>query len=38
MHIYIRTGEHYTIPEFLRHAVFMLTDEQETLSRDYPVS
>lgn len=26
------TVEHYTIPEFLRHAVFMLTDEQETLA------
>lgn len=26
------TIEHYTIPEFLRHAVFMLTDEQETLA------
>lgn len=24
--------EHYTIPEFLRHAVFTLTDEQETLA------
>lgn len=26
------TVEHYDIPEFLRHAVFMLTDEQETLA------
>ena len=26
------TLKHYTIPEFLRHAVFMLTDEQETLA------
>lgn len=26
------TVEHYTIPEFLRHAVFMLTVEQETLA------
>ena len=26
------TVEHYTIPEFLRHAVFTLTDEQETLA------
>lgn len=26
------TVEHYTIPGFLRHAVFMLTDEQETLA------
>lgn len=26
------TVEHYTIPEFLRHVVFMLTDEQETLA------
>lgn len=26
------TVEHYSIPEFLRHAVFMLTDEQETLA------
>ena len=26
------TVEHYAIPKFLRHAVFMLTDEQETLA------
>lgn len=26
------TVEHYTIPEFLRHAVFTLTDEQKTLA------
>lgn len=26
------TVEHYSVPEFLRHAVFSLTDEQETLA------
>ena len=26
------TVEHYAVPEFLRHAVFMLKDEQETLA------
>jgi len=27
------TVEHYTVPEFLRHAVFMLTEEQEQLAK-----
>lgn len=27
------TVEHYTVPEFLRHAVFMLTEEQEKLAK-----
>lgn len=26
------TTEHYSVPEFLRHAVFHLRDEQETLA------
>lgn len=30
--VFGETVEHYSVPEFLRHAVFSLTDEQETLA------